>query len=103
MVGHYKIPNGKFIVTRNELSFTDFPIPWVRLLSVAIIKEALPFFCNKTTHHFFKCLFILRERERGKQERSRERGRERENPKLCRAVSAEPDVGLNLMNCEIMT
>ena len=32
-----------------------------------------------------------------------ERERERESPKWLSAISAEPDVGLELMNCEIMT
>ena len=47
----------------------------------------------------------MREREREhEQGRSRGRGRERERfpSKLC-IVSAEPDVGLNRMNHEIMT
>ena len=48
-----------------------------------------------------------REREREKvciceQGRGRERGRER-IPSRLHAVSAEPDTGLNPMNCEIMT
>ena len=34
--------------------------------------------------------------------RGRERGRERISSRL-RAVSSEPDVGLDLMNCEMMT
>ena len=47
-------------------------------------------------------------KERGEREqaheqgRGRERGRERIPSKL-HAVSAEPDVGLDLTNCEIMT
>ena len=54
---------------------------------------------------FFKCLFILRERERERERkwaRSRERGRERIPSRLW-AVSAEPNMGLHLTNCEIMT
>ena len=44
-----------------------------------------------------------RERERAcKQGRGRERGREK-IPSRLRAVSAEPDTGLESMNCEIMT
>ena len=39
------------------------------------------------------------ERER---ERERERGNERILSRLC-AVSAQPSVGLDLMNCEIVT
>ena len=36
-------------------------------------------------------------------ERDRERERERENPKRAHAVSTEPDVGLVLENCDLMT
>ena len=47
-------------------------------------------------------LFILRERESMcMQGRRRERGRERVSSRL-HAVSAEPDAGLKLINCEIM-
>ena len=45
--------------------------------------------------------FILRERA-WKQGRGRERGRKR-IPSRLHAVSAEPNVGLDPMNCEIMT
>ena len=44
----------------------------------------------------FVCLFIYFERER-------ERERESENPSRLHPVSAEPDVGLELTNHEIMT
>ena len=47
---------------------------------------------------FFLCLFIFREREK---ESKRERDRERIPSRLC-AVSTEPDMGLSLMNFEIM-
>ena len=65
---------------------------------------------------FFKFIFIF-ERERGR-EGGREGGREKENahklvwgrkreripiPSRLHAVSAEPNVGLELMDCEIMT
>ena len=61
-------------------------------------------------HFFFKCLF-LREREsesESAREREREqeqgRGRERERESQAdSAVSTEPDVGLELTNCEIVT
>ena len=46
---------------------------------------------------FNVCLFIMRERERVGQ---RESGRELQ---AVSAVSAEPDAGLDLMNCAIMT
>ena len=47
-------------------------------------------------------LFILREREtRGKG--GPERERERENPKRLHDVSTEPEAGLKLTNCEMMT
>ena len=55
---------------------------------------------------FFKCLFILRERVREREEwdRSRESERERERiPSRLHAVSTEPDMGLDLKNHEIMT
>ena len=69
--------------------------------------------------YFFKCLFILRERESARarararererererehmQGRGRERGRER-IPKRLLAVSAEPNVEFNLTNPELMT
>ena len=50
---------------------------------------------------FFLCLFIYFEREwrRGRESRETERERERES----QAGSAEPIVGLELMNCEITT
>ena len=49
----------------------------------------------------FIYLFQERERERGNMHR---KGRERERiPTRVHAVSAEPDVGLNPTNCEIMT
>ena len=58
--------------------------------------------------HFFLnvYLFILRKRE--EKEREREQGRDREKereriPTSLHAVSAEPDMGLDLTNCEIMT
>ena len=45
-------------------------------------------------------MFILREKERaGKGQR----GREREDPKQTGAVTAEPDAGLKLTDCEITT
>ena len=50
---------------------------------------------------FFKCVFILRERER-----KREQGRGREGERIIRklhAVSAEPNTGLGLTKCEITT
>ena len=59
--------------------------------------------------YFFKCLFIYfeRERERGR-ERTSKGGAEREKEKeriLSRlhTVNAEPEVGLELTNHEIMT
>ena len=52
--------------------------------------------------YFFKLyLFIMRESKGGTEGgKERERERERENPKQ---VGAEPDVGLELTNYEIMT
>ena len=50
---------------------------------------------------FLMFLFILRERVSAG-EGQRERGRERIPSRLC-AVSAEPDAGLDLTTCEIMT
>ena len=51
-------------------------------------------------------MFIYFERERKTEQthkgRGRERGRER-IPSRLPTVSAEPDVGLKLMNCEIVT
>ena len=52
--------------------------------------------------NFLMYLFIFeRERER-ERETSRGRGRQRIPSSLC-AGSTEPDAGLELMNCEIMT
>ena len=49
--------------------------------------------------HFLKVyLFILREREREKAGKGSER-----IPSRLHAVSAEPNAGLNLMKCEVMT
>ena len=50
---------------------------------------------------FFNVYFILRETE-NEQGRGTERGRER-IPSRLRAVSTEPDMGLELMNHETMT
>ena len=50
---------------------------------------------------FFKCLFIFERKREREQGRGRERGRQR--IRGIRAVSAEPGVGLELMNCEIAT
>ena len=53
---------------------------------------------------FFKFIY-LRERDRERERswgRGRERGRER-IPSTFPAVSTEPDMGLSLTNCEIMT
>ena len=49
--------------------------------------------------YFFKCLFILRE---SVIRRGIEREKERENPKQA-SHCAEPNMGLKLMNGEIMT
>ena len=53
---------------------------------------------------FFKSSFILREIESewGREQRVREKEREKTPSKLC-TVSAEPNVGLELTNHEIMT
>ena len=51
---------------------------------------------------FFKLLYSDRETERVSGGRGRERKRERTPGRLC-ALSTEHDVGLKLMNCEIMT
>ena len=59
---------------------------------------------------FFNVLFIFERASRGgaegeretQRERERERERERIPNRLC-AVSTEPDMGLALMNCEIVT
>ena len=54
---------------------------------------------------FLSLFFILREQEREREraeEGQTERGRER-IPSRFHVASAEPDVGLELMNCEIMT
>ena len=57
----------------------------------------------KGTSFFFFFKFIFREREREhEQRRGREKGR-KEIPRRLHAVSAEPNVGLELTNCEIMT
>ena len=72
-----------------------------------------------TLNHDFFLKFIYLERERakvGQEQRERERERERVHahgrgrergreriPSRLRAVSAEPDTGLELVNCEIMT
>ena len=59
--------------------------------------ETMPFF-----FFFFKFIY-LRERERDRAQVGEEqRGRKRENPKQT-PHSAEPDVGLELMNYEIKT
>ena len=49
----------------------------------------------------FVCLFL--EREECTLVGKGQRERERENPSRLRAVSAEPDAGLNLRNRELMT
>ena len=55
--------------------------------------------------YFLKCLF-LRERQRQSTSRGgaeRKGDTESETGSRGRAVSAEPDAGLQLLNCEIMT
>ena len=51
---------------------------------------------------FFYILFLFILREIEHTGRGRERDRDRILSRFC-AVSAEPDVGLELTNCEIMT
>ena len=49
-------------------------------------------------------MFIYFERDREKQRMNGGRGRERERiPSRVHAVCTEPDAGLELTNCEIMT
>ena len=50
---------------------------------------------------FFKFLIILIKKK--KREREREGEPEREGGRVSQADSAEPDTGLKLENCEIMT
>ena len=52
--------------------------------------------------YFFKFIYLEKERERV-QERGRERGRLPRIPSRLCVVSAEPEMGLNLTNCKIMT
>ena len=59
-----------------------------------------------SSYVIFKFIYFERERERGvlKQWRGRERESEMERiPSRLQAVSTEPDVRLQLTNCEIMT
>ena len=54
---------------------------------------------------YLKFILTERQKERNrecKQGRGKERGRERIPSRIC-TVSTEPDVGLKLTNCEIMT
>ena len=64
------------------------------------ILENIPIFCVHLLsllqyYNFLKCIYLG-------VGRGRERGRGRIPSRLC-AVNAEPNVGLELMNCEIMT
>ena len=54
---------------------------------------------------FFFNLFILRERERERESTSRGGAERRTDriPSRLHTISAEPNMGLELMNCEIMT
>ena len=53
---------------------------------------------------FFKCLFIFERATEQKQGRGRKTGRHKiQAGSRLRAVSTEPDLGLEPMNCEIMT
>ena len=84
--------------TSDPLS-TSLAAPPLLILSLKInLKKILHFYCCL---HFYVCVIFcniyLRERER-----EAERGRQRIQSGLC-ADSREPDVGLKLMNCEIMT
>ena len=58
----------------------------------------------RQTRFYFLHLFIYFEKREREQGRGRQRGKDRENPKqvLC-TVTKEPDVGLEPMNCEMMT
>ena len=68
----------------------------------------LLYYVNHSTSFLKKCLF-LRERERASehvpaQVREEQRERETGDPKQPQcAVTAEPDMGFELTNCEIMT
>ena len=53
---------------------------------------------------FFKKLFILREKERERESEEGQGEKEKDRiPSRLRAVSTEPDMGLHVENCEIMT
>ena len=56
--------------------------------------------------YFFSLIYLLSEREkesRGRAERGRERERERERERIPSRLCTEPDAGLELTNCEVMT
>ena len=59
---------------------------------------------NKQVHFNFFLMFIIEKQRETEHEhgRAREKGRHRIRSRL-QAVSTEPDTGLELTNCEIMT
>ena len=60
--------------------------------------------CDRTVTYFFLSLFILRERERERESTSGGGAERRDRiPGRLRAISAEPDAGLELTNCDFMT
>ena len=68
------------------------------------------FYFAKTLLYFFKHFLFLRDRGRqstsgggAEREREREEDAESETGSRLRSVSTEPNVGLKLVTCEIMT
>ena len=71
-----------------------------------IIQRCLPVDRALSTLFFLMFVYFLREREREREREEREeKGQIEEEriPSRLRAVSTEPDMGLKLTNCEVMT
>ena len=81
---------------------------WYLLCFLASCCAALVCYCYSTLHlyfYFFKLISLFWERERRREHqcgRGREKGREN-SQQATRWHSTEPNTGLELMNCEIMT
>ena len=93
------------VFSHSGIQIGGIPAPVRALSNLSAHRLAIPFlmwpqekFFFNFINSFFLSLFIYFD----KRERQRERGRER-IPSRFHTVSAEPDAGLELMNCQIMT
>ena len=89
-----------FLNSTYDWNHMVFPFLWLTSLSIILLCYISVVSNGKMTF-FFKFISLFWEREH-KRVGEQQRERERQNPKQAPAVSAEPNVGLKLMNSEIM-